>query len=307
MEYKSPLGTLYITADNGFITGIKYVNNSPVVSPHDEVLNLCKAELDAYFAGTLRAFTVPIRAVGTPFRMRVWEELRKIPYGETISYKTLANRINHPSAVRAVGGANHHNPINIIIPCHRVIGANGSLTGYGGGVEKKLFLLEHERKFKGVLTIKIMFVCLGNICRSPMAEAIFRDMVKQNGLENEISVDSCGTAGYHIGKPPHHETMEILKAHGISYKGIFAEQLKKQHLKTFDYIIAMDNENLSDILLLKDKNSTAQIKLLSDFVNGGWVSVPDPWYTGDFELTYKLIIQGCEMLLNYVKRTGCVR
>ena len=112
------------------------------------VAKACVKELDAYFAGTLRCFSVPIKAHGTPFRMRVWEALKTIPYGETISYKELAEAINQPKAVRAVGGANHNNPISIIIPCHRVIGASGKLTGYGGGLENKALLLELERKYK---------------------------------------------------------------------------------------------------------------------------------------------------------------
>jgi len=152
----------------------------------------------------------------------------------------------------------------------------------------------------GVLAIKIMFVCLGNICRSPMAEAIFRHLVKQKGLSDKIIVDSSGTGGYHIGKPPHTGTKKILDSYGIQYDGIKALKLEKRHLKEFDGIVAMDEENLSDILRLKDKSSTAWIKLLSDFSKGNWVSVPDPWYTGDFELTYELITEGCEMLLEHI-------
>jgi len=89
---------------------------------------------------------VPIRLKGTNFRMRVWAALMTIPYGETISYKELAQRIGQPSAIRAVGGANHHNPVSIIVPCHRVIGANGTLTGYGGGLNNKEFLLALEKR-----------------------------------------------------------------------------------------------------------------------------------------------------------------
>jgi len=175
-NYESPVGTLIIKASAGFITEIKFAmeEQTPLGSDNTEknrqsvgtfgegegtftpfapeaeecdehaVLQQCARELDAYFAGELRRFTVPICAKGTPFRERVWGELCKIPYGEKISYKELAVRAGNPAAVRAVGGANHHNPVNIIIPCHRVIGANGSLTGYGGGLERKKFLLELE-------------------------------------------------------------------------------------------------------------------------------------------------------------------
>ena len=112
------------------------------------VLQSCLSELDLYFAGKLKNFTVPIKLTGTDFRMRCWEALRTIPYGETISYGQLAKKVGNPKASRAVGGANHHNPIAVIVPCHRVIGADGSLTGFGGGLYKKEFLLELERTNK---------------------------------------------------------------------------------------------------------------------------------------------------------------
>ena len=97
---------------------------------------ICR-ELDQYFAGRLKAFSTPVAFRGTPFQNRVWRELRRIPYGETISYLELANRIQNPKAVRAVGMANGANPIAIIVPCHRVIGSNGSLTGFGGGIVRQ--------------------------------------------------------------------------------------------------------------------------------------------------------------------------
>lgn len=108
-------------------------------------LNGVRRELDDYFAGRLQTFTTPVVFEGTPFQHRVWTELCRIPYGETISYLELANRIKNPKAVRAVGLANGANPIAIIVPCHRVIGANGSLTGFGGGIPTKRALLELER------------------------------------------------------------------------------------------------------------------------------------------------------------------
>ncbi|MCL2605343.1 MAG: methylated-DNA--[protein]-cysteine S-methyltransferase [Defluviitaleaceae bacterium] len=150
--YESPVGPLRLTAKDGFITGLYFNADDEKgavreAAPSDAaVLKQCVHELGEYFAGRLRAFTVPIKPEGTPFRMKVWEALLTIPYGETISYKKLAERINHPSAIRAVGGANHHNPISIIIPCHRVIGASGKLVGYGGGLDVKERLLQHERK-----------------------------------------------------------------------------------------------------------------------------------------------------------------
>lgn len=109
------------------------------------VLKNVRRELDAYFAGRLKKFTVGLAFNGTPFQNAVWKQLTRIPYGETISYLELANRIDHPRAVRAVGMANGANPIAIIVPCHRVIGSNGSLTGFGGGLPTKRALLELEK------------------------------------------------------------------------------------------------------------------------------------------------------------------
>jgi methylated-DNA-[protein]-cysteine S-methyltransferase len=101
-------------------------------------------QLSEYFAGTRRTFHLPLRLQGTEFQQRVWRELTEIPYGETWSYGQLARRIGNPNASRAVGLANGRNPISILVPCHRVIGADGSLTGYGGGLERKQWLLAHE-------------------------------------------------------------------------------------------------------------------------------------------------------------------
>ena len=101
-------------------------------------------QLREYFAGTRKEFDLELAPRGTPFQLAVWEELRRIPYGDTITYAELAFRIGRPSAVRAVGAANGANPIPVIVPCHRVIGSNGTLTGYGGGIERKQFLLALE-------------------------------------------------------------------------------------------------------------------------------------------------------------------
>jgi methylated-DNA-[protein]-cysteine S-methyltransferase len=109
------------------------------------VIELVRRQLEAYFAGRLRRFSVPLAPEGTPFQLAVWRALQEIPYGETISYGELARRIGDPKAVRAVGAANGANPIAIISPCHRVIGANGSLVGFGGGLAVKRALLDLER------------------------------------------------------------------------------------------------------------------------------------------------------------------
>ena len=106
-------------------------------------------ELQRYFAGELREFHLALAPEGTPFQQRVWQELRRIPYGETISYQELAKRVGDPKSVRAVGRANGANPIAVVVPCHRVIGADGSLTGYAGGLERKRALLALEARHSG--------------------------------------------------------------------------------------------------------------------------------------------------------------
>lgn len=141
----TPIKPLRIDEDDGAIVGVNFVQE-PLYPPGTPLLQEAVRQLIAYFDGTRTAFDLPLRMEGTAFRMQCWQALCMIPYGETISYGEQARRIGNPKAVRAVGGANHHNPISIIVPCHRVIGADGSLTGYGGGVEVKAWLLAHERK-----------------------------------------------------------------------------------------------------------------------------------------------------------------
>lgn len=144
--YDSPVGRLALMGEGDCLTALSLPNQPvPLIAERETpVLRETKGQLEAYFAGTLREFDVPVHLAGTPFRLRVWDELRKIPYGQVISYAELARRIGQPNAVRAVGGANHHNPIAIIVPCHRVIAADGSLCGYGGGLDLKRALLELE-------------------------------------------------------------------------------------------------------------------------------------------------------------------
>jgi methylated-DNA-[protein]-cysteine S-methyltransferase len=113
----------------------------------DRGLDVLKDLINSYFAGDLNALgSVPVQTGGTNFQRKVWRSLREIPPGTTVSYMELAKRICHPTSVRAVGLANGSNPVALVVPCHRVIGSNGSLTGYGGGLERKRWLLEHERK-----------------------------------------------------------------------------------------------------------------------------------------------------------------
>ena len=117
----------------------------------DHALREARRQLEAYFAGELELFDLPVTMHGTPFQLRVWEALRSIPYGETVSYAEIARRIGNATAVRAVGAANGRNPVPIVVPCHRVIGADGSLTGYGGGIERKKWLLAHEGRARSSL------------------------------------------------------------------------------------------------------------------------------------------------------------
>ena len=142
---ESPVGPLRIDEEGGFITGVDRTA-APLKAPDTPLLQECVRPLRAYFDGSLTVFDLPLNPQGTPFRRRVWAALQAIPYGETRSYGQLAKALSCPGATRAVGGANHHNPIAIIIPCHRVIGADGSLTGYGGGLAMKDWLLRHERR-----------------------------------------------------------------------------------------------------------------------------------------------------------------
>jgi methylated-DNA-[protein]-cysteine S-methyltransferase len=140
----SPIGPIYVEADDdGVLTKLYTDGRNHQAEPDDGTFEALRRQLDEYFAGARTTFDLPLREHGTEYELRVWAALREIPYGETISYGELAKRVG--SVARAVGRANGRNPISIITPCHRVIGADGSLTGYGGGLENKRALLDHER------------------------------------------------------------------------------------------------------------------------------------------------------------------
>ena len=156
-HHESPVGTLLIVADRKAVREIHFPKRGRGMTPHGDwrkggsrrspegtLLDSLEGELERYFAGALRHFRVPVKPVGTPFQSAVWQQLQRVLYGQTISYGELARRIGRPRASRAVGAANGRNPIPIIIPCHRVIGADGSLTGFGGGLATKERLLELE-------------------------------------------------------------------------------------------------------------------------------------------------------------------
>jgi methylated-DNA-[protein]-cysteine S-methyltransferase len=152
--FESRIDPILLTSDGTALTGLFMVEHKhgPEVAPDwvrsDDVAPFAQArcQLADYFAGTLTHFDLPLAPQGTEFQQRVWAELTRIPYGETISYGELAQRIGQPGSARAVGLANGRNPISIIVPCHRVIGANGKLVGYGGGLPRKQALLIHETK-----------------------------------------------------------------------------------------------------------------------------------------------------------------
>ena len=162
--YQSPVGVLEIRSTGSAISDVLFVNSwkgaklieseLSFVKPKSPVIKNCIKQLDEYFAGTRKEFTVHTLQVGTAFQQTVWKELCNIPYGRSISYLELSKRIGNVKAIRAVGSANGNNSISIIIPCHRVIGSNGDLIGYGGDLWRKKWLLEHEGKIaNGVQTL----------------------------------------------------------------------------------------------------------------------------------------------------------
>lgn len=149
LVHDTPIGPLTLSSNGAALTRLDFENPRYAAPAYprgvDRVLESAQRELDAYFLGKLRVFETPVAPDGTPFQQQVWAALLKIPYGLTSSYAQQAAAIGSPKAMRAVGLANGRNPIAVIIPCHRVIGANGSLTGYGGGMERKRFLLDLEQ------------------------------------------------------------------------------------------------------------------------------------------------------------------
>lgn len=148
----SPVGNLKLIASDKGLVAIQWKNNKSkprLLKPLQEdltnnILLECERQLLAYFSGELKEFSLPLDPIGTPFQIKVWQALATIPFGQTKSYGQIASQIEQPKAVRAVGAANGKNPIPIIVPCHRVIGSNGKLVGFAGGLSRKEFLLKHE-------------------------------------------------------------------------------------------------------------------------------------------------------------------
>lgn len=152
IDYQSPIGIIEIIGTEKAVYSILFSEKESLENQIDDqtphVLITCYNQLDAYFSGESHEFSFPIEMEGTPFQRQVWNALTSIPYAATGSYKDIANRIGNEKAVRAVGSANGRNKLCIVIPCHRIIGANGTLTGYAGGLWRKEWLLRHEQKWK---------------------------------------------------------------------------------------------------------------------------------------------------------------
>ncbi|PTO78195.1 methylated-DNA--[protein]-cysteine S-methyltransferase [Vibrio splendidus] len=147
MLYDAPIGKMIIVSNGVSLIEIDHVNHEELMTSNpDELCQLATKQLDEYFAGKRTSFDLPLQPKGTDFQLKAWVALTTIPYGETISYGEQAKRMDNPKAVRAVGGANGKNPFSIVVPCHRVIGANGTLTGYTGGMNRKEWLLDFELK-----------------------------------------------------------------------------------------------------------------------------------------------------------------
>lgn len=156
MIYSSPVGAIEINIAGSLVYEILFIDSKEkqaeipstgISAENKKILNQCIVQLDEYFCGKRKNFDLPLRQKGTEFQQRVWAELMQIPYGKTISYLQLAQRLGNVKIIRAAASANGRNQLSIVVPCHRVIGSDGRLTGYGGGLPRKKWLLDHENKF----------------------------------------------------------------------------------------------------------------------------------------------------------------
>jgi methylated-DNA-[protein]-cysteine S-methyltransferase len=148
-HYASPIGTIVVRAHDTGVLSVSFSESAGQPSLPNLLVKQAIAQLDDYFRGKLTAFTIPLAPEGTAFEELVWQSLRGVAFGDTCSYRDIATRLQNPKAIRAVGRANGANPIAILIPCHRVIGSDGSLTGYAGGMHRKRWLLDHEARIAG--------------------------------------------------------------------------------------------------------------------------------------------------------------
>jgi methylated-DNA-[protein]-cysteine S-methyltransferase len=156
--HRTPLGIASITEEDGFITGISILDQEIALDTvQSPLLNKAVQQLDEYFNGERKFFDLPIKQAGTDFQQHVWQQLLQISYGTTLSYSQLSNQMQSPLAIRAIAAANGKNNLWIVVPCHRVIGADGSLTGYAGGLWRKQWLLEHEATTMGIGQTKLAF------------------------------------------------------------------------------------------------------------------------------------------------------
>jgi methylated-DNA-[protein]-cysteine S-methyltransferase len=161
MIYHSPVGIIKIQVADTYVSEILYLNDksearddpAKLSSKSKKILETAVRQFDEYFAGKRKIFDVPIKQTGTDFQQKVWSELIKIPFGKTISYLQLAQRLGDVKSIRAAASANGRNKLSIIVPCHRVIGADGKLVGYGGGLPRKKWLLDHEAKFENGVSL----------------------------------------------------------------------------------------------------------------------------------------------------------
>lgn len=144
--YPSPIGTLHLIGSENGLCRIEFTDIQPLPAPQADQQHLleCIRQLDLYFKGSLKEFNLKLDLSGTEFQLKVWEQLQKIPFGAVKSYGELAAKVGGKNYMRAVGGANNRNPIAIVVPCHRIIGADGKLVGYAGGIWRKEWLLKHE-------------------------------------------------------------------------------------------------------------------------------------------------------------------